>query len=169
MLKIEPRRFLMPALLLAAAAFAGAAAYRSGQLDGARSAERWGVPEQLALGEQDRVYGTVPEFSLIERSGRRVALADLRGKVWIANFFYSRCTHTCPLQTAHMAMLQEELAGEDDVRLLSISVDPDHDTPAQLADYARRYNAHPERWLFLTGARHEIARLAGEGFRLGVV
>ena len=122
-----------------------------------------GALEQLAI------YGQVPDFSLIERSGRPVTLADLRGKVWIVNFFYTECPDTCPLQSTHMARLQDELAQEPDVRLLSISVDPEHDTPAVLAEYAARYQADPDRWFFLTGAKDAIYRLAIDGFRLGVV
>lgn len=115
------------------------------------------------------VYGRVPDFSLIERSGWQSTLADLLGKVWITNFFYTECPDTCPLQSAHMARLQDELAQEPDVRLVSISVDPEHDTPEVLAEYATRYGAVPERWLFLTGSKEAIYRLAIEGFRLGVV
>lgn len=115
------------------------------------------------------VYGRVPDFALIERSGRQITLADLRGRVWIANFFYTGCPDTCPLQSAHMARLQDELAGEPDVRLVSISVDPEHDTPQVLAEYASRYGADPDRWLFLTGPKEAIYRLAIDGFRLGVV
>ncbi len=89
--------------------------------------------------------------------------------MWIVNFFYTECPDTCPLQSAHMARLQDELAHEPDVRLVSISVDPEHDTPEVLAAYATRYGADPERWLFLTGPKDAIYRLAIDGFRLGVV
>ncbi len=126
------------------------------------------TPARGAL-EKLEVYGRVPDFSLIERSGRRITLADLLGKVWVVNFFYTECTETCPLQSANMARLQAELSGEPDVRLVSVTVDPEHDTPEVLAEYAARYRADPERWLFLTGPKDAIYRLAIEGFRLGVV
>lgn len=115
------------------------------------------------------VFWEVPDFSLVERSGRQVTRADLKGKVWIATFFYTRCRDTCPLQMAEMARLQAALEDRDGVRLVAISVDPDHDTPAVLARYAERFNADPERWLFLTGRRDGIRRLAQEGFRLSAV
>jgi len=121
-----------------------------------------GSPETLD------VYGDVPDFSLTERSGRRVTRADLLGKVWVANFIYTQCTETCPLQTARLARLQSEFAGERDLRLVSITVDPKRDTPAVLSRYAERYGADPVRWLFLTGEKGAIFRLAKEGFRLGV-
>jgi len=125
-------------------------------------------PSQSVL-ETLGVYGEVPDFSLTERSGRRVTLADLRGKVWIANFIYTQCTETCPLQSAVVARLQTEFGQEEDLRLVSITVDPERDTPAVLSRYAERYAADPVRWLFLTGDKGAIYRLAKDGFRLSVV
>ena len=119
--------------------------------------------------EDLQVFWTVSDFSLLERSGRRVRLADLRGKVWIADFIYTKCTETCPLQTAYMAQLQRDLAAERDLRFVSITVDPKHDTPAVLRGYATRYGADAERWLFLTGDKRAIYELAQKGFRLAVV
>ena len=115
------------------------------------------------------VYGRVPDFSLVERSGRTVTLSELQGKVWVANFFYTECTETCPLQAAHMARLQADMATEQDVRLVSITLDPEHDTPEVLSEYAGRFRAQPGRWLFLTGPKPAIYQLAVEGFRLGAV
>ena len=84
--------------------------------------ERWNRGGRGLEGLQ--VFGTLPDFSLIERSGRAVTLADLRSKVWIANFIYTHCTDTCPLQSARMAKLQDDFAGERNLRLVSITVDP---------------------------------------------
>lgn len=116
-----------------------------------------------------QVFGTVPPFSLIERSGKPVTRDDLIGKVWIANFIYTHCRDTCPLQSAEMARLQSALTTETDLRLISITVDPNRDTPAVLTQYANRYGADPNRWLFLTGEKAAIYHLAQEGFRLSVV
>ncbi|MGH7320707.1 MAG: SCO family protein [Candidatus Rokuibacteriota bacterium] len=115
------------------------------------------------------MYGDVPDFSLTERSGRVITRADLLGTVWIANFIYTQCTETCPLQTAELARLQGEFQAETDLRLVSITVDPERDTRAALSAYAERYGADPVRWLFLTGDKRAIYRFAKEGFRLGVV
>lgn len=130
---------------------------------GAGSKQSRGALEKL------EVYGRVPEFSLTERSGREITLSDLLGKVWVVNFFYTECAETCPLQSAHMARLQADLAQAEDLRLVSISVDPEHDAPEVLSEYADRFRAHPTRRLFLTGSRDVIYRLAVEGFHLGVV
>lgn len=114
-------------------------------------------------------FGTVPEFALIERSERRVTRDELLGLVWVANFFYTSCPDTCPLQSAKLARLQRDVANDRDVRLVSISVDPEHDTPEVLRDYVQRFHADPNRWLFLTGDKAAIYRLAQKGFRLSVV
>ena len=114
-------------------------------------------------------FGTVPDFSLTERSGKQIKLLDLQGKIWIANFIYTNCKDTCPLQSAEMAGLQNDLADKADVKLVSISVDPERDTPQALSRYAERFKADPDRWLFLTGEKREIYRLAQEGFRLSAV
>ena len=111
-------------------------------------------------------YGTVPDFSLTERSGKRVALRDLRGKVWVADFIYTTCKDTCPLESAEMSKLQEEWSDKPDLKLVSFSVDPDHDTPQVLSSYAQNFKADANQWLFLTGEKEQISRLIQEGFRL---
>ena len=110
--------------------------------------------------------GTLPAFDLIERRQAPLRLDDLRGKVWVADFMYTSCVEMCPLQSAEMARLQTAFADHADLRLVSISVDPEHDTPAVLTAYAENFRADPERWLFATGEPDAVARLAQEGFRL---
>jgi protein SCO1/2 len=112
-------------------------------------------------------YGTVPAFALTERSGGRMTRDGLRGSIWVVDFIYTECTETCPTQSLGFAQLQREFAGSADFRLVSISVDPAHDSPEVLRKYAERYEAS-ERWLFLTGDKRTIYCLAREGFRLGV-
>ena len=114
-------------------------------------------------------FGTVPAFALIDQRGQRVTLGDLAGLVWIANFLYTRCTDTCPMQSARLASLHGEMAEARDLRLVSISIDPEHDTPEALQRYAQRFGAHPTHWFFLTGDSEAIYRLAQDGFHLSVV
>ncbi len=115
-----------------------------------------------------QAFGALPDFSLIDRSRRKVTRADLLGAVWVANFIYTQCTDTCPLQSARMAALQRDFPGERGLRFLSITVDPRRDTPAVLDKYASRYEADRERWWFLTGDQQAIYTLIQEGFRLSV-
>lgn len=125
------------------------------------------VQDQTNL-EQLGVYDRVPPFALTERTGRRVTLEDLHGLVWVANFIYTECSESCPTQSLQLARLQDEFPAEAPLRLVSITVDPEHDTPAVLSRYAERYRA-TERWWFLTGDKRAIYCLARDGFRLGVV
>ena len=105
----------------------------------------------------------------MERSGRRITHEDLRGSVWVANFIYTECKETCPTQNLQLQRLQKDFAASADLRLVSITVDPQHDTPQVLSRYAERYGADPRRWLFLTGDKRAIYCLATGGFRLSVV
>ncbi|MBI3325391.1 MAG: SCO family protein [Nitrospinae bacterium] len=114
-------------------------------------------------------YRQVPDFALIERSGRSVTLADLRGRVWVVNFIYTRCTDTCPTQNLELSSLQGEFRTEPDFRLVSITADSERDTSEVLAQYAQRFGADPERWLFLSGPKRAIYRLAANGFQLSAV
>lgn len=113
-----------------------------------------------------RVYGDLADFQLTERTGRSFGSSDLKGHVWIADFMFTRCAGPCPMMAVQMAHLQEDLKDVPSVRLVSISVDPDHDTPAVLSDYARNFQADRERWLFLTGKTQSVRDLAMQHFRL---
>lgn len=123
--------------------------------------------EAPALEKLD-VYGSVPQFSLTDRSGRAVSREELAGRISVVNFIYTKCTETCPTQSLQLARLQTEFADAPDLRLVSITVDPRHDTPEALRAYAERYGADPARWLFLTGDKREIYCLA-TGMKLSVV
>ena len=109
-------------------------------------------------------YGAVPPFELIERSGRAVTLDALLGKVWVADFVFTTCAGPCPLMSANMKRLQTALPDSPDVRLVTFTVDPERDTPEALAEYARRYGADAERWLFLTGDKQALYDLIRKGF-----
>jgi protein SCO1/2 len=112
------------------------------------------------------VLGTVPSFALIDQTGARLASDDLAGGVWVANFVFTRCPDVCPALTARMAQLQGRLGpAADRVRLVSFSVDPNHDTPEVLRDYARRAGAR-DGWRFATGPRADVAALLRDGFRV---
>lgn len=115
------------------------------------------------------VLTQLPDFRLIERSGQHLGLADLKGKVWIADFIFTRCPGPCPRMSSRMASLQRDLRSEEGLRLVSISVDPEFDTREVLARYAAQYQAEDGRWLFLTGDKTAIHHLAKSGFLVGGV
>jgi cytochrome oxidase Cu insertion factor (SCO1/SenC/PrrC family) len=116
-----------------------------------------------------KVYGTVSGFSLIDQRGHQISLSEFKGKIWVADFIYTNCQDTCPVQSARMRLIQDEFAKEKDLRLVSITVDPDRDTPEVLTEYAKRFGASSDRWLFLTGEKDQLYRLTQEGFRLSAV
>jgi protein SCO1/2 len=123
--------------------------------------------DRLGRSEPPPVLAPAPAFTLTNRDGRTVRLQDLAGHPWIADFIFTRCPASCPLMTARMARLNRELPDDLAVRLVSISVDPEHDTPQVLQRYAKSFNA-PDRWLFLTGGKEEIYQLSRKGFKLGI-
>ena len=104
---------------------------------------------------------------LTERSGETKGTADLGGKVWVADFFYTTCPAVCPMLSSRLAMVQEKFAANPDVRLVSIATDPAKDTPDALKLYAERFKAGPH-WLFLTGDKAAIFELANKGFKLSL-
>jgi len=110
----------------------------------------------------------VPNFQLIERSGQPFSRAELDGKIWIADFIFTNCAGTCPIMTSAMAEIQTSLVEEKlyDVKLVSISVDPERDTPKVLSTFANGYGADSTRWYFLTGDGEAIQKLSKEGFHL---
>lgn len=136
------------------------------------SALLWGFSRRASVfpgGPALPILGTVTDFQLTERNGQSVGLTDLRGKVWVADFIFTHCAGPCPIMSQRMADVQQKWSKENGLRLVSISVDPERDTPTVLQKYADRYGAHPNRWLFLTGDLAVITDLAVNGFKLGSV
>lgn len=113
--------------------------------------------------------GAVGSFALTERNGQVVSDETLRGKVWVASFVFTRCTGNCPQVTATLADLQKDLrlAGRDDLRFVTFTVDPERDQPKELQTYANHFRADRYKWLFLTGKKEDIGRLLQEGFKVG--
>ena len=112
-------------------------------------------------------YGSVPEFQLINQDGKQFGSANLRGKIWIADFIYTTCPGPCPMISSRMSELQKPLQ-KTDVHLVSFTVDPAKDTPDVLRTYAERLQAEPGRWDFLTGPQSTIYNLSQNGFKLAV-
>jgi len=110
----------------------------------------------IAIGDR------APDFTLTDQADRPVRLSSLRGHPVAITFVYTRCPDAtaCPMTMAKFAKLNAALSKEKEGRLLAVTVDPENDTPAVLADFAKRIGADPERWKFLTGAPEAVARVA---------
>ena len=107
--------------------------------------------------------GAAPALTRTSQDGERLSLGQLSGKVVLLTFIYTSCTDTCPLLTGKLASLQEKLGADFGARahFLSVTVDPERDTPDVLRAYAQRFNADPAGWSFLTGTSAEIAQATG--------
>jgi len=128
-------------------------------------------PEALTKGASslETELGEVAPFSLTERNGRTVTRDDLRGKVWVAHFFFRCCTQGCPQTTASMLELQKAFAGNKNVVLVSFTLDPETDTAEELRRFADEHGADPQQWLFLTGDEKTIDSVVTENFKQGFV
>lgn len=120
----------------------------------------------LSEAEPPPVIAELPAFALVDQSGHAIGPDDLRGKPLVANFIFTRCVSVCPMLTSQMKNLQKRL-GEDvaEVRMVSISVDPEHDTPEVLARYASEQGT-TEGFTYLTGDLEGVKRAVEKGFRV---
>ncbi len=112
-------------------------------------------------------YGTVPPFELTNQDAQPFGSQALAGKIWIADFIFTTCPGPCPIISTRMSELQKPLA-KSDVRLVSISVDPEKDTPEVLRAYADKLRKEPFRWDFLTGPVDTMTSLSRDGFKLAI-
>jgi protein SCO1/2 len=115
------------------------------------------------------ILGEVPDFQLTSQTGATVDRHSLRGHVWVADFIFTTCPGPCPMMSSRMREVQTATAATPDVKLVSFTVDPAHDTPEVLASYAKHFLAQPARWHFLTGPQGTLNHLGLEGFHLNPV
>ena len=113
------------------------------------------------------VIGGIPDFEFIDSEGRDVGLSTLKGKVWVADFIFTTCTMACPIMTGNMNIIHKKYKKNDDLRLVSISVYPEYDTPEVLKKYASQYEANTDTWHFLTGNESTVKEVIKDGFKIG--
>jgi protein SCO1 len=119
--------------------------------------ETQGGSQLAAPADSAEIFGEVRPFSFTDQTGASVTLESLKGHAWAACFVFTRCSGPCPKVSATMKRLQSELK-DMDVRLVSVSVDAQYDTPQVLGEYAKALGADPQRWKFLTGDDALIAQ-----------
>ena len=129
----------------------------------ARFASRSGPEQRLP------VYGQIADFGLTNQDGRAVSLADLRGRVWVADIIFTRCPGPCLKMTKQMKVLQDALPPDSPTKLVTLTTDADFDTAPVLKTYAKRFEADPQRWMFLTGTKRGIANLAIDSLKLTAI
>lgn len=121
-------------------------------------------PEELVYIEQYEGNKKVPDFSFINQDGDTITNEDYLGKVYIVEFFFTTCPSICPVMSRNLVTLQEEFKDSGDFAIASFTIDPEHDTPEVLKQYAENYGVTNPDWHFLTGDREEIYELANTGF-----
>ena len=115
------------------------------------------------------VFHAVGDFILTDSANRPFQFQKLRGKVIIVDFIFTTCQGVCPMMTKNMKTLYEQFRDKKNVAFLSITVNPEYDTPDILAKYVKNLNIDPNQWVFLTGTRDSIQRVAVEKFKIGSV
>ena len=115
------------------------------------------------------VLGQIAGFTLMNQNGQVTTLADLSNHVWVADIIFTRCAGPCPRMTAQMKSLQDLLPPAGGVNLVTLTTDPDFDTPPVMKRYGERFNADFNRWTFLTGPKKEIAALAAGSLKLSAM
>lgn len=118
-----------------------------------------GMPQPLP------VIGQISQFNLTNQNSERISLTNYLGKVWVADIIFTRCGGPCPVMTHQLASLQTSLSAENAIHFVTLTSDPQYDTPTILQRYAVRFNADSNRWDFLTGPKPEIQRLAVNDFK----
>ena len=115
------------------------------------------------------VIAQVPDWQLKNQEGKDFGSDDLRGKVYLANFVFSRCPSVCPKMLQETAKIQERLKSIDGLAILSFTVDPDYDTPEILAKVAAKYGANRAMWSFVThGNKDALFTLYRDGYKINV-
>jgi protein SCO1 len=115
------------------------------------------------------VLGKAPDFQLTSQTGAVVDRHTLEGHVWVADFMFTTCPGPCPRMSSQMHEIQKATEDTPDVRLVSFTVDPAHDTTAVLAAYGKHFLADPDRWYFLTGSQQSLSDVGLAGFKLNAV
>ena len=106
---------------------------------------------------QDTVYHTIAQFSFVNQVGDTISKADVAGKVYVADFFFTTCPTICPVMKKEMLRVHEKFKGNPDFKILSHSIDPTHDTQEVLKDYAEKLGiTDASSWNFLTGDQEKI-------------
>ncbi len=126
---------------------------------------------------QDTVWQKIPDFSLVNQQGDSVSWEDLRGKVVVADFFFTHCPTICPRLTTNMRWVQQSINNSrrvgdktpEFIHFLSFSIDPERDSVPRLKQWADRFQVNPGQWWLLTGNKKEIYDLAINEMKIGVV
>jgi len=114
--------------------------------------------------QYQKKYHKIADFALINQNGKTITQNDYKYKIYVADFFFTTCLTICPIMTDHMAQIQNALANDKDVLLLSHSVTPEIDSVAQLKKYALEKGVNDAKWNLVTGDKKQIYELARKSY-----
>ena len=110
----------------------------------------------------DTIYHQIPDFSFVNQDSQRVTSQTLAGKIYVTDFFFTTCPTICPKMKSQMLRVYEKFKNNDQVVLLSHTIDPQHDSIAVLRDYAARLGVSSKKWHFVTGPKDSIYTIAAQ-------
>lgn len=113
------------------------------------------------------ILGEIPSFELIDNYGEPFTEENIEGKIWVADLIFTTCAGPCPIMSTEMRSVHEIYLENENIRMVTITVNPDYDTPEVLTEYGKRYNADFTKWHFLTGVYEKIQNLIANGFKMG--
>ncbi|XLS29822.1 SCO family protein [Flavobacteriaceae bacterium M23B6Z8] len=130
----------------------------------------WAVPKIVSRFQKSdlEVIGKVRDFEFTNQNGKTITNDDFRGKVYVAEFFFTTCPTICPIMNTNMVKIQNEFYGNPNFGIASFTINPDYDTPEVLKEYAAKYKITNPSWHLLTGELTDVYKLANEGFNLYV-
>lgn len=117
----------------------------------------------------DTAYYSIPEWEYTSQDDSTVSNSDLKGNIYVANFFFATCPSICPAMNFNVKQIQDRFKGFENFKIVSFTVDPEHDTVEVLKAYEKKIGATPGRWYFLTGDQQEIYQTAREYFLSAMV
>ena len=115
------------------------------------------------------VLGQISNFKLYDARANEFSLKELKGKVFVTDFIFTTCSGICPIMTRNLKGIHDDFKTNANIHFVSITVNPEVDSPQVLSDYAKKYEIDSGRWHFLTGSRESISDLAVKGFKIGSV
>jgi cytochrome oxidase Cu insertion factor (SCO1/SenC/PrrC family) len=125
----------------------------------------WQVMESRHSDLLDKETWKAPDYSFQERSGRMFSSTELKGKVYVVDFIFGHCAGSCPLLSRRFQVIEQEWKDYPDLKLVTMTVDPEHDTAAFLKGYAADYHADANQWFFLTGQKVELYKVIRDGYK----
>jgi len=121
---------------------------------------------EAKAGKIDTIYHTIPAFTFTNQDGKIVTDKDFASSIYVTDFFFTTCHSICPIMSSQMERVYEHYKGNNEVRFLSHTVDPETDTVIQLKRYAIKHNASAPQWNFVTGTKKDLYSVARNGYLL---